>query len=243
MVRSYAVPTARVVHAGAGKQAQSHTSREKTMDDADVVVVRQIGRGPSGRSAVVAPTIGGDQSDRATRTIGRTGSARSWITEQKRAYTARSFAIPLKPDDDIWSQEHAAVAQEWEQMLEELAEQEDAESASTTSTDSSGFVHVKASGAPATSAAPRIKSPTLEKKRFLDTSSTYPVRKAAITGGLLAPKARFWECCGCSNRNYLFRAECGRCEFPRDESVQITASRCNVASPPRPVAGAQPLVC
>lgn len=178
------------------------------------LMVRQAGRGPAGcRTTVVAPGVAGDD-DRATRTFGRVHADRSTIAEQTRAFSQRSFISPIKAHSDIWEQEHAAVAQEWEKLMDFIAQE---------------YEHVElavADGVAEPVVLPMSPPPARKQEEksvtLLRSSSTYPVRWPKVSAASLAPKARFWECCECMNRNYLFRDECGRCEFPRQESVRIS---------------------
>lgn len=41
-----------------------------------------------------------------------------------------------------------------------------------------------------------------------------------------------WECVTCSNKNYGFRTECGRCELPRELSVTLSTAAPPSATPP-----------
>ena len=182
---------------------------------AEVVMVRQAGRGSVARNTVLAPAVAGDD-DRQTRTIGRVPANRSTIVEQARATTERSFAAPLEVNKNIWEQEHMAVLQEWEKMMALIA---------------LDYEHIELAHADAAPSAPRpvgtqtpLSPPPARKHdgnavTLLASSTTYPIRPLTVKAAKSKP---FWECCECMNKNYMFREECGRCEFPKVESIRVS---------------------
>jgi len=186
-----------------------------------VMMVGQAGRGSFQRNLLLGPAVAGD-NDRATATIGRVPADRSTIVEQTRAYTARSFAAPRVPNNNIWAQEHLAVQQEWESHMMFLAQEY--EHIELAIADHQGgaanALAERAVGQQTPLSPPPARKQEPTSVLLLASSTTYPIRPKSKTA--LIPKQRFWECCECMNKNYMFREECGRCEFPQMESVRVS---------------------